>query len=84
MLSISDYKGSELSDHSLDIEFSIIDLTLEQLLESNFHLGSKLSKFEKLNFSFILLFFYIDSIPKEYAQSKRIHLNICKKIYLNA
>lgn len=53
MLSISDYKGSELSDHSLDIEFSIIDLTLEQLLESNFHLGSKLSKFEKLNFSFI-------------------------------
>ena len=53
MLPISDYKGSELLDDSVDIEFSIIDLTLEQLLESNFHLGSKLSKFEKLNFSFI-------------------------------
>jgi|JI7StandDraft_1071085.scaffolds.fasta_scaffold09850_5 small subunit ribosomal protein S2 len=53
MLPISDYRGSELLDDSVDIEFSIIDLTLEQLLESNFHLGSKLSKFEKLNFSFI-------------------------------
>ena len=54
MLPISDYRGSELLDDSVDIEFSIIDLTLEQLLESNFHLGSKLSKFNiEFNLQFI-------------------------------
>lgn len=43
------YKGSIAFDN----EFSIIDLTLEQLVESDFHLGSKLSRFDKLNFSYI-------------------------------
>src|SRR5258708_32486617 len=43
------YKGSIAFDN----EFSIIDLTLEQLVESDFHLGSKLSRFDKLNFSYV-------------------------------
>lgn len=34
-------------------ELSLIDLSLEQLIESDFHLGSKLSRFEKLNFKYI-------------------------------
>ncbi len=34
-------------------ELSLIDLSLEQLVEADFHLGSKLSRFEKLNFNYI-------------------------------
>jgi small subunit ribosomal protein S2 len=34
-------------------ELSLIDLSLEQLVESDFHLGSKLSRFEKLNFKYV-------------------------------
>jgi small subunit ribosomal protein S2 len=34
-------------------ELSLIDLSLEQLVESDFHLGSKLSRFEKLNFNYV-------------------------------
>ena len=34
-------------------EVSLIDLSLEQLIESDFHLGSKLSRFEKLNFKYV-------------------------------
>lgn len=34
-------------------QVSLIDLSLEQLIDSDFHLGSKLSKFHKLNYNFI-------------------------------
>lgn len=50
MHNISNYKGSSLFHED---NFSLIDLTLEQLVESNFHIGSKLSKFQQINFSFI-------------------------------
>lgn len=43
------YKGKRFSND----EVSLIDLSLEQLIESDFHLGSKLSKFQKLNYNFI-------------------------------
>lgn len=45
---VSFYKG-----HSAFEEFSLIDLTFEQLVESDFHIGSKISRFEKLNFNYI-------------------------------
>lgn len=44
------YKGSEILNEE---NFSLIDLTLEQLVESNFHIGARLNRFEKLNFNFI-------------------------------
>lgn len=50
MTQVFKYKGSEVFN---DENFSLIDLTLEQLVESNFHIGARLNKFEKLNFSFI-------------------------------
>jgi small subunit ribosomal protein S2 len=34
-------------------DFSLIDLSYEQLVEADFHIGSKLSRFEKLNFNYI-------------------------------
>ena len=43
------YKGKRSSNEKI----SLIDLSLEQLIESDFHLGSKLSKFQKLNYNFI-------------------------------
>ena len=49
-ISISKYKGSGVF---IEENFSLIDLTLEQLVESNFHIGARLSKFEKINFTFI-------------------------------
>src|SRR4051812_32764123 len=42
------YKGSEVFE-----ELSLVDLSLEQLVDSDFHLGSKLSRFDKLNFSYV-------------------------------
>lgn len=47
----SKYKGK--NKRFINDEVSLIDLSLEQLIESDFHLGSKLSKFQKLNYSFI-------------------------------
>lgn len=49
-ISISKYKGSGVFHEE---NFALIDLTLEQLVESNFHIGARLSKFEKINFTFI-------------------------------
>jgi small subunit ribosomal protein S2 len=34
-------------------DFSLIDLSFEQLVEADFHIGSKLSRFEKLNFNYV-------------------------------
>ena len=34
-------------------EISLVDLTLEQLVESDFHLGSRFNQFDKLNFSYV-------------------------------
>lgn len=34
-------------------EISLVDLTLEQLVESDFHLGSRFNQFDKLSFSYV-------------------------------
>jgi small subunit ribosomal protein S2 len=45
---MSAYKGSELFE-----ELDLIDLSFEQLVESDLHIGSQLSQFERLNFTYI-------------------------------
>ena len=52
-MQFSKYKGKSKRLLNVNDEVSLIDLSLEQLIESDFHLGSKLSKFQKLNYSFI-------------------------------
>lgn len=42
------YKGDFIFE-----EFSIIDLGFDQLIEADYHIGSKLSRFEKLNFNYV-------------------------------
>ena len=45
---MSVYRGSDLFD-----ELDLIDLSFEQLIESDLHIGSRLNQFEKLNFTYI-------------------------------
>lgn len=45
---MSIYRGSELFE-----ELDLIDLSFEQLVESDLHVGSRLNQFEKLNFNYI-------------------------------
>jgi len=52
-MQFSKYKGKSKRLLNVNDEVSLIDLSLEQLIESDFHLGSKLSKFQKLNYSFV-------------------------------